>query len=255
MRTPFLATTLLLLSTASPVALTTSATAQDLPARDPITCEDWGSYDFFAWASADTVASCLRAGADPVAPLDESGGTPLHHAARATPDPAVIAVLVQAGADPNAPDLNGGTPCTRPRAQTRTPASLPLCWRLVPTSTRPIPAATRLCTAPGATPAPACPGSRLGSTRLRSRNCCGRGPILSRATTTAWSPIRPTASSGTRRSSPGRPTSRSTPPAWSRAPISVPRTTTATLSSTTRPPTRTQPSPRCCWESAPAPGR
>ena len=34
----------------------------------------------------------------------------MHHAARATPDPAVIAVLVQAGADPNAPDLNGGTP-------------------------------------------------------------------------------------------------------------------------------------------------
>ena len=110
MRTPFLATTLLLLGTASPTALTTSAAAQDLPAPDPVTCEDWGSYDFFAWASADTVASCLRAGADPVAPLDESRGTPLHHAARATPDPAVIAVLVQAGADPNAPDLKGGTP-------------------------------------------------------------------------------------------------------------------------------------------------
>ena len=110
MRTPFLGTTLLLLGTASPAALTTSAAAQDLPAPDPVTCEDWGSYDFFAWASADTVASCLRAGADPVAPLDESRGTPLHHAARATPDPAVIAVLVQAGADPNAPDLNGGTP-------------------------------------------------------------------------------------------------------------------------------------------------
>ena len=110
MRTPFLGTTLLLLGIASPAALTTSAAAQDLPAPDPVTCEDWGSYDFFAWASADTVASCLRAGADPVAPLDESGGTALHHAARATPDPAVIAVLVQAGADPNAPDLNGGTP-------------------------------------------------------------------------------------------------------------------------------------------------
>ena len=110
MRTPFLATTLLLLSTVSPAALTTSAAAQDLPARDPVTCEDWGSYDFFAWASADTVASCLRAGADPVAPLDESGGTPLHHAARATPDPTVIAVLVQAGADLNARTSQGDTP-------------------------------------------------------------------------------------------------------------------------------------------------
>ena len=110
MRTPFLATTLLLLSTASPVALTTSAAAQDLPARDPVTCEDWGSYNFFAWASADTVASCLRPVADPVAPLDESGGTPLHHAARATPDPTVIAVLVQAGADLNARTSQGDTP-------------------------------------------------------------------------------------------------------------------------------------------------
>ena len=95
-------------------------------------CEDWGSYNFFALASADTVSACLRgrcrrglprrravtrlrcttrraprstpdvivyllvAGAD-VNARNWSGHTPLHEAARRTTNPGVITALVEGG--------------------------------------------------------------------------------------------------------------------------------------------------------------
>lgn len=104
----------LVVGTAAAVAHFDAASAQPpprpgLPPPAP-TCEDWGSYSFFALASPDTVAACLQAGADAVSPVDERHATPLHHAARAALDPDVIVYLLVAGANANAPNWSGHTP-------------------------------------------------------------------------------------------------------------------------------------------------
>lgn len=62
-------------------------------------CADWQSQAFFKTATLPQVRACLAAGADPQA----RGGLanpPLHEAAWATPDPAIVAALLEAGADP-----------------------------------------------------------------------------------------------------------------------------------------------------------
>ena len=96
------------------LAATASATVQDPPeaGQDPLptVCEAWGAWSFFATTPPDTVAACIRAGADPLAPLDDTGATPLHAAAQHSPYPQVIAVIVGAGADANATDNVGATP-------------------------------------------------------------------------------------------------------------------------------------------------
>ena len=105
---PFaVATTLLPL-----LLLPTPAAAQDPPAPTPpqLTCADWGNYRFFEMAPPDTITACLAAGADPGIPVDSYRGTPLHHAARAAPDPILINVLIAGGANVNARDLRGRTP-------------------------------------------------------------------------------------------------------------------------------------------------
>ncbi len=85
------------------------------------TCEDWGSYNFFAVAPADTVTACLRAGADAISPVDERHATPLHHAARAALDPDVIVYLLVAGADVNAANWSGHTPLHEAARRTTNP--------------------------------------------------------------------------------------------------------------------------------------
>ncbi|MCY4573726.1 MAG: ankyrin repeat domain-containing protein [Gemmatimonadetes bacterium] len=110
MRIPSLVTFLLLVGSAPATAHNPPRPAQDPPGRTPASCATWGARSFFSTASADTVAACIRAGADPLAPLDESGTTPLHSAARHSPYPEVIALLVRAGADVNARDLRDNTP-------------------------------------------------------------------------------------------------------------------------------------------------
>ena len=104
------ATTILIAATATAALPSPSAIAQSTPIGAATTCAAWGSWDFFRTAAVDTVASCLRSGADPLAALDEAGGTPLHHAARAASDPAVVAALLEAGADVNAANRGGLTP-------------------------------------------------------------------------------------------------------------------------------------------------
>ena len=119
-----------------------------LPASAQEECEDWNTGNFEA--TAETVAACLEAGADPNAinyggwwpgargntPLhfaashpwgraairvllaagadvdarNGSGATPLHVAAGVSRNGAVIAELVEAGADLNARDREGNTP-------------------------------------------------------------------------------------------------------------------------------------------------
>ena len=63
-------------------------------------CEGWNTREFFKAVSANDVTSCLSAGAD-VNARDESGWTPLHRAATYNDNPAVLEVLLAAGADVN----------------------------------------------------------------------------------------------------------------------------------------------------------
>ena len=119
------ATNLLLVGTTLAAAHSSPAAGQDpTPAGQPPpapTCDDWGSYNFFALASADTVAACLRAGADAVSPVDERHATPLHHAARAALNPDVIVYLLVAGANPNARNWSGHTPMHEAARRTTNP--------------------------------------------------------------------------------------------------------------------------------------
>ncbi|MDE2794040.1 MAG: ankyrin repeat domain-containing protein [Gemmatimonadota bacterium] len=77
-------------------------------APDPVACEQWGTESFFAGASAEVVADCIAAGADVRALVGErySAAEPLIHAAGSTRDPAVISMLLEAGADPHAREDN-----------------------------------------------------------------------------------------------------------------------------------------------------
>ena len=73
-------------------------------------CQDWNTKDFFRHASVASVTYCLWRGADPNA-RDRFGRTPLHHAAANNENPAVLAALLDADANPNAETwLYGLTP-------------------------------------------------------------------------------------------------------------------------------------------------
>ena len=72
---------------------------------DPTSCERWGTRSFFAVANAEAVATCIAAGADTRANVDRLRGLePLHNAAASARDPAVIPLLLEAGADLHARD-------------------------------------------------------------------------------------------------------------------------------------------------------
>ena len=77
------------------------ATAHPVPATaatPQLACDAWSTRGFFASATAELVRECIRAGADPKAPLQYA--PVIFSAARTATDPAVIGVLVDAGADP-----------------------------------------------------------------------------------------------------------------------------------------------------------
>ena len=103
-------------------AATLTLALSALPASAQEDCEDWNTGAFFYSATAETVATCLEAGADLNARyetarfftgpfLDTDGGnTPLHFASGSSWDLAVTTVLLAAGADVDARNQRGATP-------------------------------------------------------------------------------------------------------------------------------------------------
>ena len=73
-------------------------------------CEGWNTSLFFLSATPAEVRACLAAGADVNARAAVLGHTPLHLAARGSNSPAVIEILLEAGASATARDLRGNTP-------------------------------------------------------------------------------------------------------------------------------------------------
>ena len=71
-------------------------------------CEGWNTEAFFETASAEAVTACLAAGVDSRAP-NEDGITPLHWAAWSNENPAVVGILLDAGADLEAQTAAGWT--------------------------------------------------------------------------------------------------------------------------------------------------
>ena len=72
---------------------------------DPTDCEHWDTRSFFALADADVVAGCIAEGANARVGTNRFPfALPPLHAATATRDPAVISVLLEAGADVHARD-------------------------------------------------------------------------------------------------------------------------------------------------------
>ena len=105
-----------------------------LPASAQEACDDWNTSRFFSNATAETVAACLEAGADPNARTDSvpfdsfffvsgpfGGDTPLHFASIYSRD-RMITVLLAAGARVNARDVEGMTPLHVAAGRNRYPA-------------------------------------------------------------------------------------------------------------------------------------
>lgn len=98
-------------TTASPVDTPVSAVSTQ------VTCDAWRRAEFFASASAERVRECIESGAplhDPLLPA-------IFLAARSATDPAVIRVLVDAGADPTARMASGYERSGRARSYGYTP--------------------------------------------------------------------------------------------------------------------------------------
>ena len=74
-----------------------------------VSCEDWNTAPFFERADTADVSRCLKDGAE-VSARDEAEATPLHLAASKSEVPAVVQVLLKAGADPAARDKQGKVP-------------------------------------------------------------------------------------------------------------------------------------------------
>ena len=68
---------------------------------EQVSCAAWNTEAFFEGATAADVLRCVEAGADPEAQDNDGGKTPLHRAARSA-HPSVVTALLEAGAHPQA---------------------------------------------------------------------------------------------------------------------------------------------------------
>ena len=93
-----------------------------LAAQPAASCDEWNTEEFFRSASVEDVTVCLAAGAD-VHARDESDFTPLHWAAYANQDLAVVEALLAAGAEVSAGVL-GITPLHMAAEGSENPAVL-----------------------------------------------------------------------------------------------------------------------------------
>ena len=111
----------------------------DVAARDdsghvanPLDCARFNTATFFHLAPIETVAGCIQGGTDVNARLDFklggaiqiSGSTPLHFASVWARDPAIVSLLVQAGAEVNARNSSGGSPLHVAAGSTNDPAMI-----------------------------------------------------------------------------------------------------------------------------------
>ena len=110
----------------------------DIASRDdsghvanPVDCARFNTATFFHLAPTETVADCIESGADlnagSVYRRDGSqlpGSTPLHFASVWARDPAIVSLLVQAGAEVNARDDSGGSPLHSAAGSTNDPAMI-----------------------------------------------------------------------------------------------------------------------------------
>jgi len=89
---------------------------------DP-SCSEWMTEEFYSAANSQDVRACLEAGANIVG-RDDVGRTPLHLAATAAVDSAVVAELLLEGADIELTDAKGRRPIHVAAAMGRTPGIL-----------------------------------------------------------------------------------------------------------------------------------
>ena len=114
------------------IELGADVTAQDESGRvaNPVDCARFNTATFFHLAPIDAVAGCIEGGADVNARSDQMGGglvtrsTPLHFASVWSRDPAIVSLLVQAGADVNAQGYFGDTPLVAAAGRTNDPAMI-----------------------------------------------------------------------------------------------------------------------------------
>ena len=96
-----------------------------MAAGSPVECADWNSKEYFQAATVEDVSACLASGVGPKT-VDEHGDTPLHWAAAFNKNPAVIATLLDAGADIKAQGKLGWTPLHSATYFRNNPAVIPL---------------------------------------------------------------------------------------------------------------------------------
>ena len=97
---------------------------------NPVDCSRFNTATFFHLAQTGIVADCIERGADVNARFEyrlggasqPGGSTPLHFASAWARDPAIVPLLVQAGADVNARNGSGGSPLHSAARNTEDPA-------------------------------------------------------------------------------------------------------------------------------------